>query len=221
MITKQSKTAYLTDDHNTDTKKSPLYQGILFASERDSNGNSVLPLLMLFPSAFCNLHIAEYRTERRILRAAGIYTKSDLTITVPQMTNTHLTKLHSVLTALHTVIALSPAESVPHLIHIGRNIGSGPIGVSVIGYYATKPLETLVFIFDGRFQPVFTIQINCDATLIKTTFTVKLCLNCERKIPFFCPNLKYWSIVVLKTVIRTLPQVSVWLRIPLSVQLKT
>lgn len=167
---------------------------------------------MCFPLALGDFGIAEHGAEGGILRAAGVNAEQDFTALVPQMADAELRKMDAVATAFHAVITLLAAQPVPHFFHIGGNVGGGPIGIPVVCHDAAQSLEAFVFIFDGSFQPVFTVQINGHTALVEAVFAFELRFHRERKIGLLRSDLKHGGIVILKSVVGTLPEIGVGLR---------
>ena len=124
------------------------------------------------PLTFGQLHVCEYGTEGRIFRAAGIDSETDFSIRIEEVAATHLVENVSVLRVFQTKIILSAAQAKPHGFFIGRNFHSRPVGISVIRCYASKMLEAFIFIFNGGFQPGFTVQIKNHAALVEAMFAV-------------------------------------------------
>lgn len=165
------------------------------------------------PPALCDLHVAECRTEAGVLRTAGVDTKCNFTVALPQVANAHLAEMDAILTALHTVVALPPAEPVPHFLHSGRNIGGGPIGVPVVSHYTAQPLEVFIFVLDRNFQPILTVQIDCNSALVKPMMTFgKFCLYHKGKELFIGGHLQHRGVVIPESIVGALPQISVGLR---------
>src|SRR5699024_9930587 len=79
---------------------------------------------------------------------------------------------------------------------------------TVIGHNAAKMLETLIFILDGAFQPVFAIQIDNYAALVKAMMAFgEFCFDGKGKEFLLCAHLQHRSVVVAKMVIGSLPQI--------------
>ena len=69
-------------------------------------------------------------------------------------------------------------------------------------------LILIIFIFDRTFQPILTVQIHDDTALVKPVMTLmKFRLYNETKIFLLCLHLQYRSIVILKMIISSLPQI--------------
>ena len=64
------------------------------------------------------------------------------------MADTHLAEVHSVAGTLYAIIVSTTGEAVPHRFYIGRNCGCCPIRITVVGGYAAKMLELIIFIFN-------------------------------------------------------------------------
>lgn len=120
--------------------------------------------------------------------------------------------MDAVAAAFYAVIALPAAQPVPHFFHIGGNVGGGPIGIPVVCHDAAQSLEAFVFIFDGSFQPVFAVQINGHTALVEAVFAFELRFHREREIGLLRSDLKHGGIVILKSVVGTLPEIGVGLR---------
>ena len=158
------------------------------------------------PLAFGNLHVGEDCRKGGILRAAGVNAKADFTRTLPHMAYSHLGKLLSVQGTFDTVVIFPSAEPIPHGFNLRRDCRGGPIRIAVVGDYAAQVLKLLIFVFYRSFEPVFTVQVHHNATLIKTVVrTSKVRLDYKGEEPFFCFQLEYRGVVIAEMVVGPLP----------------
>lgn len=124
--------------------------------------------VMCLPLAIRQFHMGEDCAERRIFRTAGVDTELNLTFGFMQVADAHLVELYAIRGTFYAKIILSAAQSIPHGFYLGRDLGGGPIRPTVIGDHAAQMLKLFVLVFDGTFQPVFAVQIQNHATLVKT-----------------------------------------------------
>ena len=167
---------------------------------------------MRFPFTFHHFHIGKGCLKGRLLRTACIYTKRDLPGPFPHMEDPHLLKVDAIPAALHAIITFPSAEAIPHFLKLCRDIRSGPVRKTMICDYTSQPLKFLIFIFNRRLKPIFTIQVHHHTALVKTMLTLKSRPDYKRKISLPGSCLQNRSIVILKPIISTLPEVSSRLR---------
>ena len=83
----------------------------------------------------------------------------------------------------------------------------------MVGHYAAQPLEVLIFILDGGFQPILTVQIDRDPALVKPMMTFgKFCFYHKGKEFFIGGHLQHRGVVVPESIVGALPQIGVGLR---------
>lgn len=75
------------------------------------------------------------------------------------------------------------------------------------GNNAAEVLEALVFVLDGRLEPVFAVKIHNDSALVEADLALKIGLYGERKEFFIGFKLQNGRVVVYKTVVGALPKV--------------
>ena len=84
-----------------------------------------------------------------------------------QVAHAHLTPVLAVLTAVNAVVVLAAAQAIPHLAHVGRNLGGCPVGPTVVGDDAPQMLDDTVLILHRALDPVVRVQVDRNATLVK------------------------------------------------------
>ena len=126
------------------------------------------------------------------------------------MTDAHLAEVDPVGGALDAVVIGPAGETVPHSLHIGRDCGGGPIGVAIIGGYASQVLELLVFKLHRTLEPVVAVQIHHHAALIEALVALgEVGLHHETEVMFPSFHLEFRSIIVTEMVVRALLKVRV------------
>ena len=160
---------------------------------------------MFFPDAVAKIHFRKNCLERRIFGGAGIDARVNIAAALGQMTNAHLLEFFSVERVFYAIIGLPSADAVPNRFDGSVNIGRRLVRISVIGDYAAEALNFIVLEFRRGFQPVFAVEIDCNAALIKAVLAVKLRFYDEREIPLFYGELQHGRVIVLKTVVSSLP----------------
>ena len=122
------------------------------------------------------------------------------------MADAHLAECDSVCRALDAIIIGAAGETVPHGLHIRRNGSCRPIRVSVVGGYASKLLELLIFIFNLTFEPVVAVKIHHYTALVKTMMALsEISLHDEAEILLSRLHLQHRSIVIAEMIICPLP----------------
>ena len=158
------------------------------------------------PSAFGKFHVGEYCPERGIFRTAGIDAETDFIPGVKEMTDAHLMEDVPIFRAFDAEVVFSAAQTVPHGLYGCGNFGGGPVGISSIRDDAAEMLKKLVFILDGSLQPVFAVQVQHDAALIKAVLAFgKFGFYRKGKKLFFCGHLQDGRIVIAEMIIGPLP----------------
>ena len=78
----------------------------------------------------------------------------------------------------------------------------------MIGDNAAQARHLLIFVFDGCFEPVFAVQVDDQATLVKLGTVVELRTGCEGEV-FVTFKQQGGGIVVSESVIAALPKICV------------
>ena len=96
---------------------------------------------------------------------------------------------------------------------MGRDLRGRPVRIAVIGHHTAQVLKGLIFIFNRTLQPVFTVQIQHNPTLVKAVMAFrKFRFYHKGKKRFFRFHLQYGSIIVAEMVIGSLPKIRVGFR---------
>lgn len=187
----------------------PLFNGCPAENFCDMSDSFVWSLTVVRrPPAFGKFHVGEYCAERGIFRAAGIDAETNFILGVKEMTDAHLMKDIPIFRAFDAEVVFSAAQTVPHGLYGCGNFGGGPVGISSIRDNAAEMLKNLVFILDGSLQPVFAVQVQHDAALIKAMLAPgKISFYHEGKELFFCGHLQDRRIVIAEMIIGPLPQI--------------
>lgn len=161
---------------------------------------------MGYPLAFGNLHMGEYCAKRGFFWTACVKSKTDFFFCFKKMTDTHLVKNFSIIGAVNAKVFFTAAQAIPHGFDICRNFCSCPVGIATIRYYAAQMLKVFIFIFHRGFQPVFTVQIQYYAALVKAMLAFgKFGFHREGKELFRCRHLEHGGIVIAEVIIGFLP----------------
>lgn len=159
------------------------------------------------PQAFTQGKVRKCRLKRGIFRTAGVYAESDRAVCGVQVADAHLTEINAVIRTFQAKIIVSAAQAVPYALDRSVDFRGRPIGISAVGHDAAQVLKDIVCIFDGRFQPVFAVEIDDDAALVKAVLAFKPCPHGKRKKFFVAFKLKNRRIVIAEVIICSLPKV--------------
>lgn len=163
------------------------------------------------PFAVGDLHAGEDSRERRILGTACIDAKADIACSLVEMAHAHLSENDAIVAAFNAEIVAASAQAIPHRLHGSRNLGSGPVGISMIGHHTAQMLEAFILVFHRTFQPIVAVEIQHDAALVKALMTVgKVGLDLEGEKLLVGGHLQHWGVVVAKVVVSALPQICMW-----------
>ena len=164
---------------------------------------------MRLPLAFAEGKASKNGAEGGVLRAARIDAKGNFSRGGRHMADAHLAEPDAVCRTFDAKVVLAAAEAVPHAPDGCVDGGRRPVRVAVYGHDASQMLEMFVLVFDGGFQPVFAVDVQSDAALVKAPFALKLRLDGKGK-KFFCgTHLQDGSTVIAEVVVGPLPQVGV------------
>ena len=146
---------------------------------------------MGFPLTCSKRQVRKNSFEGGILWRAGINAELDFVMPPIHMANAHLVKMDAIFRAFNTVIIFTAAEAVPHGFDRGRNGRSCPIRISAICYDTAQMLKVFVLIFNGAFQPVFTVQIHNNTALVEPMMALgKIGFHNEAEKPLVSFHLK-------------------------------
>ena len=198
-----------------EVQQSKFFEKILRILMKDRVGSLLIGSLAVMgrPSTFGEFHMRENGSEGGILRTARIDAEPDFVFCIEKMTYPHLVKENAVFRIFYAEVIFSAAQAIPHGSYLCRYFGCCPVGVSVIGYHTAQVLELSVFIFHRSFKPVFTVQVQHNAALIKAVIAFgKIGFHHEGKEFFFCCHLKNGRIVIPEVIIGPLPQIRLRIR---------
>ena len=164
------------------------------------------------PFTFGHFHIGKDCTEGGILRAAGVDAETDLSCAFKEMADPHLVEYSAVPGTFNAEIILAAAQAVPHGFDAGGDLCGRPVRIAVVCHHASQVLEILVFIFNGAFDPVFTVQVQYYAALIETVMAPgKISPDDKGKEFLVCGHLEHRGIVIAEMIVGPLPQICVGL----------
>ena len=124
-----------------------------------------------------------------------------------QMAHTHLLEIDTVEARFDIIITFAATQAIPYFMYRSGNILRRPVGITVIGHHAAKPLEAVVFVLDRGFYPIIAIPVDGNAALVEQDRGIENRLDRKREI-FLCRlHLQHRSIVVPESVIGPLPKV--------------
>ena len=164
---------------------------------------------MRFPKAFAEGKVGKCSAEGGILRAARIDAEGDLARRGGHMADAHLAEADAVRRAFDAKIVLAAAEAVPHALDRGVDGRRRPVGVPAHSHDAAEVLELLVLIFDRGFKPVFAVDVQRDAALVKALLAFKPRPHGKGEKLLRRAHLQDGRAVVAEVVIRPLPQIGV------------
>ena len=118
------------------------------------------------PFAISHFHIGEGCSERRVFRAACVYSERYLFPDIEHMADAHLLEVDPVIGILNTEIIFTTTEPEPNGFYGGIDICRRPIGIPVVCYHTAEPLYFIVFVFYRSLEPVFTVKLHNNAALI-------------------------------------------------------
>ena len=163
------------------------------------------------PLAFGQLHIGESCSERRLLWTASIDSELYLVLCLVDMAHSHLAELLAVVGTFYAEVILSATQAIPHCLHRGRNFGSSPIGIAVVGNNTAQMLEVIILVFNRTFQPVLTVKIQHHAALVETMMAFsKVGLHNKLEESLSRGHLQHRSIVVAEMIVSALPEICAW-----------
>ena len=122
-----------------------------------------------------------------------------------QMEDAHLAKRNAIQRRFDQKIRATAAEPVPNF-RRGSHIGCGPIGVPQIGHHAAQARKVAIFVFHRRLKPVFTVQVNNEATLVEQVFVGKGSSGGEGKVGVAFQQQR-GGVVIAKAVVAALPEI--------------
>ena len=150
-----------------------------------------------FPETFCNFHFGKYRFKRRIFRAAGVDSVAYRAAAFPHMADTHLLVFLSVKGTFNTEVVFPAAEPVPYRPDRCVDSCGRPVGISVVGHYASKMLEFLCLIFHSLSQsPLRSVRYDDTALIVTVMAAVEFCFHRESEKLFIGFHLKHRRVII-------------------------